>query len=483
MSDFVGASHHRLLGGSAPFHISEPLHVWSQEWRQLARRAVSLVYNEPFAQAMLTAKLNGTHGPEGLRFRSRYQDDANPNTSDRERGVRREIEDSLRRASMGTTLDAAGQMTRREMDRALDWMATVKGDGFAIRRWMPGRDLSHATAWRLIQPERVSNPDGRPNDDDLYEGLELRDGRIVAIHVEEGNMQPFGVLSERSWVRIPWVAPDGTPNVVHRVGYRVPGMRRGVSMYAPMLLLMKQLAGTIEAHVAGKRANACHPMIVQTDDAAELAKAERSGALIGPNTPIGPLSILYTRSDNNVIFPEMKWNGGDLTEFLNVHWKLLASTWGFPVEVVLAQMGEASLSSARAGLDQFNRTVHGMQNEHIEQVSHKMDESVVREDVARGRINAQGDDITRIMAGEYRRPPKYTTDVLKEAQAIQAEIEAGRSPTSAFDDRGWDFEAETEQARMDRDFLGSQSMGLEPGQEGAGDEGRGVASSAEGGQP
>lgn len=475
MSSFQAAGDHRLLGRASMF-IEESRHVWSREFRSLASRAMDLVQNDPFAAAMVGAKLFGTHGASGLHFRSLYQIDDRPETSEGERQVRREIEASIGRASSGTRLDITGLMSRKEFEQSLDWTATVKGDAWAFRRLIPGRRGSHWTTWRMTQPERVSNPDGRPNDDSLYEGMEIGpDGDVVAVHVETGTTGPFGYTRDKQWVRIPWVADDGTPNVIHRCGWRLPGMLRGVTMFAPMLLLMKQVSGTVEAHVAGKRAQACHPIIEKTQDEEALAEAERVGARLGPYTSFAPLQVLLTSLESEVVFPQHSFQGDDLKDFLQINYRLLAAAWGLPVEVVLAQMGEASLASARAGLDHFNRRCHELQNEHIVQVTRHIDESIIREDAVRGRLSFQTDDWSRIMTGRYQRPPKFVTDSQKEAGAVKTEVEIGRSRRNAFGDRGWDWEAETEERAQEDRLLAAQGQPVGSG------EGRGAGVS-EGGE-
>ena len=55
---FVGASNNRMFADWATY-IEEPSHVWCREFRTLAARAEDLVSNDPFAAAMVAAKLNG----------------------------------------------------------------------------------------------------------------------------------------------------------------------------------------------------------------------------------------------------------------------------------------------------------------------------------------------------------------------------------------------------------------------------------------
>ncbi len=465
-NQFVGASNHRLLGGAPPY-LHEPLHDWSIEWRALAARAESLVANDPFAAAMVAAKIQSTHGPNGLRKRSLacLTDDAQ--TSVAERTLRRQVEAEIECAS-GRGADAAGVMRRLELERELDWLGTVHGEGYLVRQWKPGRlGIEFGTCWRLVRANLVSNPDtvlGEPqgNDDRLYHGWKLdADGAMIGMWVEDRSIDQWG-FGDRHWTYIPLYSPDGSRNIIHRVGWRLPGMLRGVSMFAPMLLLAKQLQGTVEAHVTSKRAQACVPAILGTDDPDELAAAEKSGAKVGPNTQWAPLKTYVTKLGNTVVFPDFKFNGADLKDFLFTGYRLLSASWQMPVEVVLAQMGDSSLASARAGLDQYDRTGQVWQNDHIAECSEAMDENIVREAVAYGRIQPGPAGIKGLTAGRYQRPPKYSTDRLKDAQAAKQWIENGRSKTEVFDEYGFDFESSTEQKARDQEFEALNGIKPEP---------------------
>lgn len=455
MTDFRAASDTRLLGPVA-WLMNEPTWDWSRDWMRIAARAQELVANDPFAAAMVACKMDNTHGPEGLRPVSLAQLDNTKPVSLADHQARETLERAyVDRSGRGS--DVSGLLTRREIDRQLDWLATVLGEGFAIRQEIFHRPrVSFATCWRVIRPERVNNPDGRPNDDRLYHGIELdSNGTPIALWVERMNLGAFGSWSERSWTRVPWYAKDGTPNVIHRVGWRLPGMIRGLSMFAPILLMAKQIGGTIEAHVTAKRAQACNPVIYYVDDPAAAAKAARASAdsIVGPHTRFNPLQVYYAKIGSQISFTDTKFNGADLEAFLKISFRVLCAVWQLPIEVVLCQMGEASLSSARAGLDQVDRTAQTWQADHIEQASSCFEYATVSELVRYGQITPGPSGINGLLLTRYRRPPKYSTDRLKDANTIEKLIGVGFSRTSAFATVGADFEDETDQAIRDQLYI------------------------------
>lgn len=451
MTEYRGASDTRLMGPQ-PWIITEPTYDWSRDFLRLAARARELVANDPFAAAMVQCKLDNTHGPDGLRAVSLATQDASLPVSPADYDLRETIERGWA-MSYGVGFDAGGLLTRKAFDRQLDWLATVCGEGFAIRVWRPGRIRSpFATCWRLVSPERVSNPDDKPNDKNLYHGFILDDaGEAIGLWVETTDPVAFYGNGKRTWARVDWYAPDGTANVVHRVGWKVPGMLRGMSMFAPMLLLAKQIGGTVEAHVTAKRAQACNPVIYYVDNPEEAAAAARADAksVVGPHTKFNPLQVYYAKVGNQVAFTNTNFNGADLDAFLRIGFRILCAVWQYPIEVVLCQMGDASLASARAGLDQVDRTAQGSQCDHIEQASTHFDASYVAEMNARGFVTAGVSGMAGLTLSRYRRPPKYSTDRKKDAETIGVLVSAGVSPTTAFGMFGHDYEDETDQTIRD----------------------------------
>jgi capsid protein len=450
MTDFRAASETRLLG-PVPWNMTPPTWDWSRDWLRIALRAQEMVANNPFAAAMVACKLDSTHGPDGLRPVSQAQYDTTRPVDKQDHALRQQLEAANVRAG-GLCFDAGGQLTRRQFERQLDHLATVLGEGFAVRVEIPNRRGKPRTAWRLVRPERVSNPDDRPNDDRLYHGMEIdADGQPVALWVERTQVAAFTEWSDRTWDRVPWYAPDGTPNIVHRVGWRMPGMLRGISMLSPILVMAAQVGGVFEAHVTGKRGQACTPVIYYVDDPAAAAKAARadSSSIVGPHTKFNPFQVYYAKIGSTVDFKSMSFNGQDFDAFMGVAFRILCAVWQLPVEVVLCQMGEASLSSARAGLDQVDRTAQAWQTDHIEQASNLFEHGTVSELIRYHDLTPGTAGIDGLLLNRYRRPPKYSTDREKDANTIDQLIKDGVSPTTAFAMFGHDYEDETDQAVRD----------------------------------
>lgn len=457
-----GASQNRLFADWR-LSLTDPNIDWTSEWMDLAVRADDLVRNDATMAALLHAKLAVTHGNTYLRHRSLYSEDGDNETSQSESDMRRLIDDEIEQSSRGTQLDATGMMVRRELEEALDRWATVRGEGWGVRKFITGRPGARiSTCWLLVSPDRISNPPGETNGPALFEGIALdANGCRVGIWVGPPRCGIIGRSSDpKDWTYVSWFAEDGSRNIIHRIGLRLPGALRGISCYAPNMALAKQTKGVVDAYVVAKRVQACHPIFISCDDPIAAAKADRNGAVYGPNTTLEPGKVYYVGRDTVVNFSTWQFNGADMRAFLDTLYRNMFAAWGLPICVVLGQMSSGSNQAARSDWMQFYRQGARWQDEHIEQASTVFDESIIREAVAAGRIPAPKDgDWSRLMQGRYVRPPRSMPDPYKEAQAAAAWMDLGRDLTDIYAEFcGREFRDSIMQRHEDNEFLEAQGV-------------------------
>lgn len=421
--------------------VRDPNKVVAANVKVVAARALSLVEDWPVAAGMVRARLLGTHGSKGLRFTSLFQRDDEPDTDDGERTTRRQIESAIARRGAG--IDASGTMSRRKFDRALDWMAVVLGNGWAVRV-----DQGDRHRWRLVHPFRVRNPKGRTNDERWQDGVELgANYRPAALHIDASRQSDLNLPAAES-IRVPWTAPDGTPNVVHRVGWQIPGSIHGLSYFAPIMLPARMLQGISEAYVAAKRVQASIPLLMTVPDV-EKAKAAYRGSR---------LANLVMPEGTKVEFPSWKFDGEDFQVFNDTEIRDICSAWGIPWELVLGDHSAKSGASSRSLWQQFYQQAEDWQADFAEEASRPINESIVREAAIDGDVSGLTEDWDRNMAGTYKGPPRVMPDPLKEAQAAEAWDRLGRSKTSAFAEQGWDYREETLAKGQER--TAAQAQGL-----------------------
>jgi capsid protein len=456
MTLWNAAGNHPLLSEWYESWIGWDEMAWASESRVIASRAQSLACNDPFIAAVVLAHVNGRVGPTGLRFSSLFDDAPDvANTTDRSRTIRRQINAISNRTWAGNAIDAEGVRTRNELERSLAWSAFVLGDGFAVRVWQG----SHSV-WRLIQPDRIRTPAKAQPGYTVRDGGAFKDGALVGIYVDSGRLSESGYWIPGESTLVPWTAADGTPNVIHATGYRLPGMWRGISRLAPCIIMQRQLGGVLESHVAGKRLQSILGLIVGAEDPADWKAAQDAGNAVWPGhmKVTGPMNVWVKPPGSDIQFTQPAFNGADLDAYLKTVYKTQCSSLQMPVDVVLCQMGEASLSSARAGLDQWDRTCQVEQEAHIAQVSEPLDRVAITDAVAVGTLTLSRDELASASAGQYSRPPKYSTDRLKDANTIKTLSEAGVSKSTAFAMFGFNWEDEQERVRAESEFVAAQGM-------------------------
>jgi capsid protein len=117
----------------------------------------------------------------------------------------------------------------------------------------------------------------------------------------------------------------------------------------------------------------------------------------------------------------------------------------------MQQLTKSNMASSRAALMQTWRSFHYESVEMEQSFVHPIVQSIIDEDIARGRlVLPTGKDLAAASKGYYTGPEKLSIDDLREAQADDLRLKIGYSPTTVFRDKGKEFENETIQRSQDQ---------------------------------
>lgn len=164
---------------------------------------------------------------------------------------------------------ACCDLTRRSNFAALtdlvlnSWLSS--GDVLAIRRFKPRNGDLLALKIQLVEAGRVSNPYFRANTDLLVDGVELNaDGEPIAYHVADCYpMSRYGMMGPTEWKRVDAYGSDsGLRQVLHIFKQDRPGQTRGVSIFAPVIEVLKQLTRLSDAELMASVINAFFTVFV-----------------------------------------------------------------------------------------------------------------------------------------------------------------------------------------------------------------------------
>ncbi|MBX6382089.1 MAG: phage portal protein [Microbispora sp.] len=125
----------------------------------------------------------------------------------------------------------------------------VEGEALAVLPWRPERvgygRARYATTVQLVDPDRLSNPQLRPDSLTMRGGVEIdADGAPIAYHIRQAHQQDwFAAGQSVTWDRIPRETDWGRPMVVHHFDPERAGQHRPVGgIFTPVLARLRMLA-------------------------------------------------------------------------------------------------------------------------------------------------------------------------------------------------------------------------------------------------
>jgi lambda family phage portal protein len=124
----------------------------------------------------------------------------------------------------------------------------IDGDSLFLSYWLPERcgygGADYATAFMLVDPDRLSNPYQAMDTKFMRGGVEVdARGVPVAYHVREAEQYDwYNVTEANRWERVPRYDTDGWRRVIHDFDADRAGQNRGIGVFSPVITHMKMLA-------------------------------------------------------------------------------------------------------------------------------------------------------------------------------------------------------------------------------------------------
>lgn len=446
----------RLLG-SWSVAAQDPNDYYGSDGEIIANRGQWLYDNDAITHAIVETLLAGTIGPTGLQYRSAYQADNNRKVSDQELTVRRSIQDNIEAGTRGTAFDAGGMFSRANMSKVVLGSTINHGIGVSVYCWKPNRPgrHTHATCWRIVHPSRISNPNHAPNNHRMRDGFALdAEGTPVAVMIQRSHPASSQVAPKLIWDRYPIFDGEGFRRVTIHSLPRHADQIRPTGWFTPVMQLMRLMSRTIEAKVVADMLKASMGLICECDDPEAMAAADRNGAVLSGNTKIVPGKVYYVRKGTAWQALNFQYQGQDFDKWLEVILTNITAAFGLPYQFVLQKLTQANMASARVALLQAYRTFHSNQNDLITSTEDPWNQSLIREDLARGRIAGVNlndpAEVDRLLVGTYLRPPRFMPDPLKEQQAAEVATKRnGVSYSTVYAEQGLDAAEEWAQREQD----------------------------------
>ncbi len=211
----------------------------------IVARARELARNNTIVASAMRRRMSSAVG-SGWQLSAQVDGAALGFTPEDTEALNRQIEKLWRAYSGGHTfqMDAQRQLSFGGLLRTWARSLFVDGEAFAHVAWSPGEPCANwATRLDIIDTDRVSNPDGKMDDDLLRGGVELDEvsRAPVAYYVRERHPNDVGLEPIPEWRRIERWTPWGRPNFLHIYDRERPGQTRGVTQLAAALSTIKSL--------------------------------------------------------------------------------------------------------------------------------------------------------------------------------------------------------------------------------------------------
>ena len=373
--------------------------------------------------------------------------------------------------------DATRMLTFGQLLRASAAHIVNDGEMLGLIEWAADEPTRFKTRLRLVDPDRLSNPNGRadgsrlPNGNTLAGGVEKTPTEIpVRYWIREGHPSDVGGHAAMRW--FPWERYStnlGRPQVLHAFDYLRAGQTRGVTRFAACLKLFKSFSKytdkTIEAAAVNAlflgfiKSSAGPSAVSESFDADELAAfaEERAGYYEDNPVEVDGVRFPVLGPDDDVNMQTTARDTSGFEGFTRAILRLIAATLGVTYEELTMDFSTTNYSSARAALLIAWKETLALRGLIEQQIAWPFFAAWLEEAFDIGALTVPAgapdfyDAIDAYVEGRWRGPGRGHIDPTKEIVAAAARIEAGittlEDECADYDGSDWEEKLE-QQARI-----------------------------------
>ena len=357
----------------------------------------------------------------------------------------------------GHEADVAGEASFGQLMRTALVTRLVDGEYLAVIRNKGGRTRRYTTCIEMIDTDRLSNPNGKPdnmrlpNGNTLYGGIEYAaDGEPVAYHIRVKHPMQLNTQGDNfRWVRIARYTRTGKPQVIHSFRKHRANQRRGISALAPIIKRVRMNDNYDIAELEAALFDAINAGFVESPyPTADVAAAMAPSGQANTSGWSLDKQIAY-RAENKVSltgvrmihgFPGEKFNwkqparpAGNYPAFKGAGQHDMAAGLGLSYPQLSEDWADINYSSGRTLLNEKYRGFDSMGEEFCDQVCSPCWIALLEEMIAVGSLRMPGgagrfyERRALIGFASWLRPGRGKIDPLKEENASDIAVNAGRS--------------------------------------------------------
>lgn len=345
----------------------------------------------------------------------------------------------------------------------------ANGEACAIPMWMPEPGQLFATKLLLVEPDRLCNPNRRPDTPTLRAGVERdKHGKALAYHLADrhpGDRLAWNLSQgPESWLRIPAKTAWGRRQFLHVHDKDRSGATRSKPLIAAVMRPFKQLDHMVGTKLQTAIAQSLIAAFIETPlsqdalidlfggsaEAAqayfdEKAKHDRATRLKG-----GAMIPLNPGDKATPFAPPNADNGFD--QFTMTVYRQIAAGLNVPYELLVKDWTKTNYSSARAAMLEAWRYFQYLRNKVAFMFCQPAYELVLEEMVDRGMVEAPDFYALRqaYAASKWIGPGRGWVDPSKEIDAVEKRLRVGVSTLEMeCAEQGLDWEEVLEQRALE----------------------------------
>jgi len=439
-SEYAAAKTTRLTGTWSPLDASVNTVIGSS-LKPVRARVRQLIRDFPYLARAVKVPVDYTVG-EGIRFQSRVKNAEGKLDSRRSQ----KIEDAF--CFWADEADLARKLHYYEL-MALAKRQDLEGGEFLIvkktlpprtNRYLPFALQAYEGDWLTDLDVNPANPAHAVQQGIEYDPLT---GEVQAYHLTD----PDG-----------WGKAQRVPaaDVIHGFETLRPGQLRGISPFAPGVILAKDLQDIMDAELDASKMAAKYLTLVKTADpafrqAAAGARPDDSGKKI---ETLENAVIEYLRPGEDVVLTTNPRPGTNFPPFVKLVLTMFSIVSGVPYELLSGNYEGLNYAVSRMVRNDFAHQLRPIAGRHVRHFCQRTFRPFLDWAVMADRLTLPNyfQDPGRFLACEWQPPGMESIDPLREVKARVDEIRAGlRSPQEYVQARGRDLEevlAEIAQARQ-----------------------------------
>jgi lambda family phage portal protein len=356
----------------------------------------------------------------------------------------------------------------------------LNGEGLALPLWFSRPGAKFNLRLQVIEPDRLSNPQGRIDGPRLRGGIEIDEyGAPMAYHIQRahpGDRAMAAVADMLTWERVPAFTEWGRRRVIHAHDRERAGQSRGKPSLSAVMRQFKVLKDFTDAELKAAVVNAKVAMVTKSnlspETVAELlssnadARQEYESALTerGLSTIAmedGQIIPLALGEDLAGFTPARP--SGSFDPFVTSIFRHIATGLNIPYELLMKDFSRTNYSSARAALIEAWRFFRGRRQWISTYWARPVFELWLEEAVNLGLVEAPDfyENLAAYARCRWIGPGRGWIDPTKEADAAKIRMDSSLSTLEAeCAEQGLDWEEVLEQRAAEKARM--QELGLLP---------------------